>query len=277
MKKTVVGITLTTVTIGLALTRTSLAVGPIDFETAGDLANNFRLNTNTVNSSRLSQIGPSAGNDYIAHNNSPTDSSSTTVGIYDTSPGDVNATQSLFTGPFSVEFDISGAQATSSFGVLLINPDENGFRTDNLLALFNLDVTGTTDRMRFFRDGNSPFNNGSAGTLVGAATDGNAGIDASPDSAPFWGHLKLDYSVIAGVPQMTLTVGNLSATSTYLTTDALPSSVEVAFRVFDVNGTDGTAKIDNFQISSVPEPTSAALIGLGLGAVLLNYRRGRVA
>ncbi|NMC82647.1 MAG: PEP-CTERM sorting domain-containing protein [Armatimonadetes bacterium] len=272
MKNRVVGTSASAFILGLALAQTSLAVGPIDFETAGDLANNFRLNTNTVNSSRLSQIGPSVDNDFIAHNNNPFNSSSTTVGIYDTSPGDVDATQSLFSGAFSVEFDISAVQTASSFGVVLINPDEINFRTDNLLALFNVDNSGTLDTIRFFRDGNSPFNNGSAGTLVGTAVNGDSGLNVSSDAAPVWGHFKMDYAVNAGVPQMTVTVGNFSATSAFDAAHALPSSVEVAFRIYDLSG-DGSAKLDNFQITSVPEPTSAALIGLGLAAALLNYRR----
>ena len=277
MKQTGVGTALTAVILGLALTRTSLAVGPIDFETTGDLANNFRLNTNTVNSSRLSQIGPSVDNDFIAHNNNPFNSSSTTVGIYDTSPGDVDATQNLFSGAFSVEFDISAVQTASSFGVVLINPDEINFRTDNLLALFNLDNSGTLDTIRFFRDGNSPFNNGSAGTLVGTAVNGDSGLNVSSDATPVWGHFKMDYTVATGIPQMTLTVGSFIATSAFDATNALPASVEVAFRIYDPSGTDGTAKLDNFQITLVPEPTSAALIGLGLGAVLVKHRRRRVA
>ena len=276
MKKTFVGTSLAAVILGLALTRTSLAVGPVDFETTGDLANNFRLNTNTVNSSRLSQIGPSVDNDFIAHNNIPFNSSSTTVGIYDTSPGDVDAAQNLFSGNFRVEFDVSGVQGGSSFGVVLINPDEINFRTDNLLALFNLDNSGTTDLIRFFRDGNSPFNNGSAGTLVGTAVNGYSALNVSSDAAPVWGHFKVDYTVTAGVPQMTVSVGYFSATSAFDVAHALPSSVEVAFRIYDLSG-DGSAKLDNFQIISVPEPTSAALIGLGLGALLVKYRQRSVA
>jgi hypothetical protein len=199
------------------------------------------------------------------------------VGIYDTSPGDVDVTQNLFAGDFRVEFDISGVQAGSSFGVVLINPDEINFRADNLLALFNLDNSGTTDLIRFFRDGNSPYNNGSAGTLVGTAVSGNSGLDVSSDAAPVWGHFRMDYTVVAGVPQMTLTVGSLSATSTFAASDALPSAVEVAFRVFDATATQGTAKLDNFQITLVPEPGSAALLGLGLGGWLLLRRQRRTA
>lgn len=249
------------------------AVGPIDFETAGDLANNFRLNTNVLAVARLSQTGPGAGNDYIQHNNTPFASGGGTIGIYDTTPGDIDATQNTFAGPFSVEFDISGVQASSSFGVFLINPAENApTRNDNLLALFNLDSTGTTDLIRFFRDGNTPFNDANAGTQVNSVS-GSSGLNVSSDLSPVWEHFKLDYSVLLGVPQLTLTVGSLSATSTYSAAHALPANVEVAFRIFDSSATEGTAKIDNFQITLAPEPGSGVLLGIGAMVFLNRIRR----
>lgn len=54
-----------------------------------------------------------------------------------------------------------------------------------------------------------------------------------------------------------MTIGSFSVTSAYLATDVLPSNVEVGFRMYDVTGT-GTLKLDNFQVTVVPEPALTA-------------------
>ncbi len=219
-------------------------------------------------------VGPigEPADDYIIHNNIPFNSNGGTVGIYDLTPGDGATNQNLFAGDLTVEFDISTAQGTSSVGIHFLDPAN---QNNNLLALVNLDNNlVTNETIRFFRDGNLP----SAGTLVGAAVNGDGGLNISPDSAPVWGHVVVDYIADngSGAPQLTLTIGSFSVTSAYLASDTLPSNVEVGFRMYDVNGT-GTLKLDNLQIIVVPEPGSAALLGLGLGGWLLLRRQRRTA
>jgi len=243
-------------------------VGPIDFETTGDLANNFRL---AANGYLISQTGYGAlTNDYVVHNNNPFNSNGGTVGVYDLTPEDGATTQNLFGGQLTIEFDISAAQPATSFGVLLLDPANPN---NNLLGLLNVDNNlGTNETIRFFRDGTLP----SAGTLVGSAVNGDGGLSISPDSDPVWGHVVVDYlpDKGGGIPELKLTVGSLAATSAFDASHALPSAVEVAFRIYDVNGT-GTAKLDNFRITQVPEPGSASLIGLGMGGLMFCLRRRR--
>jgi|GEM_PF-1618085 len=256
-------------TLGIAwasLLTAQADVGPIDFETTGDLTNNFRLAANGYLISQTS-FGTLI-NDYVVHNNNPFNSNGGTVGVYDLTPGDGATTQNLFGGQLKIEFDISAAQPATSFGVLLLDPANPN---NNLLALLNLDNNlGTNETIRFFRDGNLP----SAGTLVGSPVNGDGGVSISPDSDPVWGHVVVDYlpDKGGGIPELTLTVGSLAATSAFDASNALPSAVEVAFRVYDVNGT-GTAKLDNFRITQVPEPGSAGLIRLGIGGLIFFLSR----
>ena len=262
---------LTSLVVSASLLTVQADIGPIDFETAGDLVNNFRLPYNGYLTSQTSLGG--SFNNYIVHSNSPFNSNGATIGIYDLTPADGAATQNLFAGDLTVEFDISAGQAASSFGVLFIDPAN---QNNNLLALLNLDNNlATNETVRFFRDGGLP----SAGTIAGAAVNGDGGLTVSPDSAPVWGHVVVGYTADngSGVPQLTFTMGSFSATSLFSSEHALPSTVEVGFRIFDLNASAGNARLDNFQVTVVPEPGSAALMGMGLGAWLLARRQRRTA
>ena len=166
--------------------------------------------------------------------------------MYDTTPLDATPeTANTFTGNFSIQFDISAAQAGSSFGVMLANPASEESNT-GLLALFNVDVNQTNDTIRFFRF--STLSTGKAGTQVGSTVSGPA-MDLSTDASPTWTTLKLDYSVVDGAPQLEMTVGALTATSTY-TASELITEPELAIRMYDPKTDSGTARVDNLSIES---------------------------
>lgn len=258
-------------TIILGSSIKSAALGPIDFETAGTLTGNFRLYANVTN---VSQTGPAAGNDYVLYQHDinsliPTGH----VGVYDTTPGDGSTTQSTFSGPLRVEFDLSASPRGYRFGVWFIDPTP-GNANRNLLAWFGLDVLSTRDIIRFFKhgdavSGNPPFMGSSGG--IGSGTPAESGADISPDTALTWSHLTVDYWVDSGVPTISLTVGSLTAVSTYEAADALPANVEVAFYLHDP-AFEGSAKLDNFSITQIPEPSAMMLLILGAFPL---YRRCR--
>ncbi|NJK90508.1 MAG: hypothetical protein HC904_00960 [Blastochloris sp.] len=125
------------------------SAGPFDFEsgTAGSnqFTDNFR-NIGPTGETAVGQTNPTTGepgNDYAF--SSATSAAAVTSLLFDTSPisGVLDPT---FAGSLTITLDISGVQADSSFGIQLLD----GGSTNNLLALFNLDNSGTTDRIRFF-------------------------------------------------------------------------------------------------------------------------------
>lgn len=247
----------------------SAAIGPIDFETAGDLTGNFRLYGNVPD---VSHTGPAAGNDYVVYQHNSIVPPGH-VGLFDTTPGDGSATQNTFSGNLRVEFDLSASERNSRFGVWFIDPTP-GNANRNLLAWFGMDVLPTRDIIRFFKNGDPISGNPpSFGVFMGGTSPTvQSGADVSPDTTMTWSRLTVDYWVDSlGVPTIALTVGTLTAVSSYEASDALPANVEVAFYLLDQPG-DGSAKLDNFSITQVPEPS--ALMLLFLGALPL-CRRGR--
>lgn len=248
----------------------SAAIGPIDFETAGDLTGNFRLYGNV---SDVSQTGPTAGNDFVVYQHNSIMPLGH-AGVYDITPGDGSATQSTFSGNLRVEFDLSASQRNPRFGVWLIDPTP-GNASRNLLAWFGMDVISTRDIIRFFKNGDAVSGNPpSMGINAGPGSGGPAdsGVDVSLDTAHTWSHLTLNYWVDSlGVPTISLSVGTLTAVSSYEASDALPANVEVAFYLLDQSG-DGNAKLDNFSITQVPEPSAMMFLLLGAWPMC---RRGR--
>lgn len=248
----------------------SAAIGPIDFETAGDLTGNFRLYGNVPD---VSQTVPTAGNDSVVYQHNSIMPLGH-VGLFDTTPSDGGATQNTFSGNLRVELDLSASQRNARFGVWFIDPTP-GNANRNLLAWFGMDVISTRDIIRFFKNGdavsgNPPFMGINAGPGSGGPAE--SGADVSLDTAMTWSHLTVDYWVDSlGVPTIALTVGTLTAVSSYAASDALPANVEVAFYLLDQPG-DGSAKLDNFSIAQVPEPSAMVLLFLG---ALPLCRRGR--
>lgn len=240
-------------------------VGPIDFETAGQLGANFRV-LNTAGTRVLSQTANGVGNDLISLEDTSPTSTGAVVGIYDTTPADTTAATAftVAAAQFRVTFNLTAGANSSSFGVHLLDPNNS---SNNLLALFNVG-TGAADTLRFWRD-SSAIATGGAGTQIGATVTGDAGYDVGGSPALF----ELSVDNTGAAPVFNLTVGTLSATSAFVAGD-LNFLPQVAFRLFDSSNAGATAAtLDNFTVTVVPEPAALPLLAAGAGLLLLRRRR----
>ena len=252
------------VTLGaalLALGTSAHAATSFDFETAGQYANNFRK---IAGPGVGTQTGPSAGNDYVALT-----APSNFVSVYDATPADAGQ-KNVFAvsqgSPVTVSADLTFNSGTSSFGVYFVDPTDE---SKGYLALLNFNQSGTNELIRFSTDA-SPSTNG-AGTLTNgspAATDIVTGF--VPTTATF--SYALDAS---NHPVLSVTVGSFTSSATFPSVASPLTSVELALR--DSAQNSGENDFDNVVLPDstvVPEPTSLAMLGLGVGGLLLR-RRGR--
>jgi len=254
-----------------SLVPASLPVGPITFENATDYADNFREYYD--NGDRLGQTTNGAANDYLAQTAGTSNDNG--IAVYDTTAADGTTTQHVFSSPFQVQFDARAAQATSSVGVFLMDPTNEG---NNILALLNIDANVTSDRIRFFRDAPLASNKTGPGTQVnitsssgGTVTGGNQFDGESGVNVNQFGAFVLTYSLSGADATVSLMFGNISATAVY--TGQGIATPEIALRMFDVNTTAGTTDVDNFSV--VPEPGAAGVIALMAMGGLARRRRRR--
>lgn len=241
----------------------------INFESGSQLSGNFR----TIGTATGTNIQTSNGalNDYFINNISDATGTPSQL-IYDTTPGDITSgTQSTFvtSSSLTASFDFRSATANSSFGIIFVDPGNNA---NNILALFNVDAAGTTDRFRFFRDAN--LAGGTAGTQVGGTSNLSSGLDANGaiTSIPF-GNLSATLTLAGTTPTLSFTVGTQTVSQVFSSGDFDWTNTSVAMRLFDNGGTAATElNIDNFAV--VPEPSPGLLFGLA-GSVLFLIRRTR--
>ena len=249
---------------------TGFAQVNLDFETAGQLSANFRnLGTGT---SSLTQSSNGAANDFVSVNNTnATQFSFGALGLlYDTTPADTTAgTQSAFTttSPLTVSVDFRAAVASTSIGVYFADANNT---SNNVLALFNVDTSGNNDQLRFFRDGVVT----SAGTQVGSSSNVSTGVNVG---SPF-SNLSATLSVVGTTPSISFTVGTQTVTSAFLAGHIDWSSTVVILRLFDNDSAAGTSlDIDNFSVSSIPEPGTCALFFGGAALAMFALRRRKRA
>jgi hypothetical protein len=263
---------LSLLTLGFAalLASPALAVTVVNFEGPNDFANNFST-IPAIAGTNATPIGQGVANSNGFAQQLQTGTGAGGVallnGVYTAS-----STPEVFSADFAV------AVGNASVGFLVVdaaNPD------NNLLALVNVDRTGTLDRIRGFRDGvyyaltsagtgGSVFDSGDPATL-------NVGINVSTDATPAFGTLTFRYAVVAGAPQLSIQYG---ATTTTITGFAAADSItnyQLGLRLFDGRtvvpnepSTLTPAKFDNFTFTPIPEP---AVLGSILAGGLLMLRR----
>jgi len=237
----------------------------LDFETAGQVSGNFR-NLGPATSSNI-QSSNVAANNYLIHNIADSSFSAAAL-LYDTTPSDTTAgTQSTFStaSPLTVSFDFRATTANSSVGIIFADATNAG---NHVLALFNVDNSGTTDLFRFFKDGTVTTTAVDAGTQSGSNNTASTGVDVG--SA--FGNYSVTLSVAGTTPTLAVTVGTQTFSRTFAAGDFDWASTTVVLRLFDAGNTSSTPNIwvDNFTIGAIPEPSTyaavsgAAVLGLAL-------------
>lgn len=239
------------------------AIGQVffDFETPGQFTANFR-NISTVGTTTQTT---GLGNNYLVHEGP---GGGAAILLYDSTPGDITSgTHSTFATnqALSVSFQFSATAATSSVGVVFSSPTATN---NNLLALFNVDATSSTDTFRFFRDGADM--SATAGTPVGTTTSVSTGVNVgSPLTS-----LTATLSAAGSSPTLTLTVGSQTITQNLAANDIDWSNTIVLIRLYDASASTTPIHVDNLSIGAIPEPSTFALAG-GLAALALAACRRR--
>jgi len=250
-----------------------------DFETSGQWTGNFRKITTASLSANLSvaQTSNGASNDYVTHENK-TGSSSTPAFLYDSTPADTtSATDSVFStaGDITVSLDFRAAAATSSIGIYFADPSNYN---NNLLCLFTLDASSTTDTFRAWRDGTVAAGSASPGTQVGSTA--NFATSVASAGSPTFTSLAFKLSVSGSTPTLSLTSGSQTSSQVFSSGDFdfLGSNAVVMVRMNDGNINSTSAfDFDNFQIQAVPEPSAWLLLSAGLALLVILERRRRNA
>lgn len=235
----------------------TVSLAYVDFETAGQVTGNFRVaNTNFAT---FGQTSNGAANDFMTVSGT----ASATV-VYDANGAAAgvstfNVSQSH---PLTVSADVSFPANTTSFGIYIIN---NADPTQAYLALFNLD--SGNDRIRF--SSNATPNNSGAGSLSTGTV---------PDAGFTFGtltNISLTYSINASNnPVLTMTAGSQSNSIAFTAINTPFTDVQVGFRITSNAGTVG---IDNLSISTIPEPSTFAVVAgvVAVGAVATRRRIAR--
>jgi hypothetical protein len=247
---------------------TAYAQVSLDFETAGQVSGNFRNLGPVITSNTQSSNGVS--NDYLIHN-VPDSSGSAAALLYDTTPGDTTVgTQSTFSvsSPLTVSFDFRASTANSSVGIIFADSND---ASNNVLALFNIDNSGTTDLFRFFKDGSVTTTSVTGGLQSGS----NQAVSTGVDVGSTLGRYSVTLSVAGTVPTLAVTVGSQTFSNTFGgLTDYDWGNTTVILRLFDAGGANVNTDIwvDNLTIGAIPEPSTYAAI---FGAVVLGLALAR--
>lgn len=263
----------------------SQIVGPLTFDSAADLTDNFR-NIQLPGSTGQVTVATDGGNSYL--DVAAGTSSIAWVAAYDTTPAVAGDAHQTFSGDFTVSFGISSAHANASFGFYLVDPLNSG---NNLLTLFNLDSTAGTagnEQIRFWRD-TANLTAGDTGTIYASGISGTEGSFHFPTnswitSASVAGNVvasatspytfyPVSFTYSPSSSQLTVTQGSFSSTLAIPAADVI-ANPRLLLRVNDPSLAAGSVKIDNFTVTTIPEPASAVLAGLSaLGLGMMRRRR----
>ena len=260
--------TLLPVCAGLLFGATALHADsvPLDFETANQFTNSFRVLN--ANGATITQTSNGVANDYMQ--SSAGSGSAVVFDVNGSTTGISSFTVSQATS-LTVSADISFTVSTNSFGIYIINAANEA---EGYLAIFNVNNSSTNDQIRYANGVVNPTTS-AAGTLVAGSSGFANNADTGINLGGVFGNVSFTYSINgANAPVLTMTAG--SQTSSYTIAGTAFTEVEVGFRF---GSSSGIVAMDNLNIatSAVPEPsTYAALAGFAvLGLVALRRRENR--
>lgn len=237
---------------------TSQAAVLVDFNTAGQLAGQFRggnLPTAYVQTATVLNFTQGTG------------AASTLFYDANGSAAGVSAFNVSIGNPLTVTASVTLPANNGSFGIFFANPSDD---TKSYMALFNVNYTGgdgTSDQFRF----DNAFNAATGGVVsLGGGTTGDAGITTG---SAF--NISVTYTILsANSYRLSMTVGNITIDSTDFSGTPL-SQVQVGIRTNPTGSNTGT--LDNFTISgdpiTVPEASSAMLVLAGACGMLGRRKR----
>ncbi len=266
-------------------------VGPLNFETGTAESNQYTQNFLQVGSNgggSAAQTDPAdvdePNNDYIRFVQNG-DGNNRVATAINTSVTKSLATSDRFSGAFTMNFDIgSNTDGGSTFGIYLFDPTSaNG--ADSLLVNMQFNQVSETDRIRFSSDGAVASVGGGTqykgNAIVGVGGGGLAGGDGDADtyyavnaltsSSTAWTAASLAYTPgEEDDTTLSLTIGTV--TVTWTVSNALRvDNPAVAFRPGTYGSGTKTWRLDNIEV--VPEPASAAVMGIGIAAMLMRRAR----
>lgn len=251
---------LTAITLAVLMAAGAQAAVLVDFETAGDLATYFDETAPSVDATQETE----PGNGYV-------NSTDFINMLYDTTPGDGNATVDTFSQEtVSADFRVPDKAV---YGLWL---RVNGSRNDGIIVQINFNQAGNNDILRVFTGG-APSIRGQYGTQVTGGPDGD---DSRANVADYgqWltlsatltnvgsganEHIQVDAAATG--PQGSLTFQAILPDGQYL------DAGEVGWSVFPT--TADHVNVDNFQVTVVPEPTTALAGLIGMAACVLRRKR----
>lgn len=229
----------------------------VDLSSLSSLASNF------TNVSAPQPLTDNASGTYASFD-WPGSGSSTYDGTY--SPGGTAATFST-SEPLTVSFNFRVAGAKSSIGLYFADATN---LNNNILVLFNVDNTGTTDLFRVFTDGD--VSTAGAGTAISAAQQT---ADTPANVGTQWTDASFTFSVVGTAAEVTLNVGGASFSYTLGSGTADWASTSLVLRLSDTAAAAGGQGVD-VQLTPIPEPaTTAFLCGMGALLSVLSIRRIR--
>ncbi|MFA6287433.1 MAG: PEP-CTERM sorting domain-containing protein [Opitutaceae bacterium] len=252
-----------------------------DFSADNDFTNNFQSYNLDAGTPGYAQTGASGVVTWSAG------FASTGNFVYDTNGSTAGGVANFVPGvgnTVTVSFDFSTTISGASVGVYF-----GGSRGSDKLALFNLNVSGNTDRLRFFTGSNltaavatsagSVITTGVTTSSSGAtASAGVVDLTSSPSyvtGTTYHATFSLTYTAastataVFTISDPSNTLSSFSATATGLSVSS--TSGEIGFRT-GFSGTGGTTTMDNLSITTaaIPESSTYALLG-GAGALGLAF------
>lgn len=271
----------------------------LDFETPNQFTDNFRVihthsGSGTIDygltSGSAIKSGTTATTNWLGIGNG-NNTSNILIAAYDTTPLNSSDAAQTFGSSFTVSFNVSSPSG-GTFGFYLFDPTSSN-NGNNLWATFEIDASAGHERIRFGRDASmtptsTSLSNGYTAGVTGVGgsfsssyyqSTGSASAAVTTDnSSPFvFYKLTLEYT------GDTLSFGYITyvndvATQVSWAQLAIPEEdriADAAVALYALRPYTGQVKIDDFSITTVPEPSSYALMAGALVGGLVLYRRKR--